>query len=81
MGRTRLLPLVIPEYSPASWEGGEAVIRFQPGPIFSGRSRRLLGACELAQSRQSATWIWAAVGPLLVDVARCDAFPSRRCLG
>ena len=23
-------------FSPPSWEGGEAVIRFQPGPIFSG---------------------------------------------
>ena len=25
-------------FSPPNWEGGEAVIRFQPGPIFSGSS-------------------------------------------
>ena len=31
-------------FSPPNWEGGEAVIRFQPGPIFSGSPRRLLGA-------------------------------------
>ena len=23
-------------FSPPNWQGGEAVIRFQPGPIFSG---------------------------------------------
>ena len=33
MGRTRLLSLVTPSVPP-NWEGGEAVIRFQPGPSF-----------------------------------------------
>ena len=34
------------------WCGGEAVIRFQPGPIFSGIYQRLLGTNQLAPTRQ-----------------------------
>ena len=30
-----------------NWGGGEAVIRFQPGPIFSGFPCRLLGSPKL----------------------------------
>ena len=36
----------------SNWDGGEAVIRFQPGPIFTGRSQRLLGAHQLAPARR-----------------------------
>ena len=54
-------------FSPASWEGGEAVIRFQPGPIFSGSPadywvpKNWLDLDSFDQDLGSS-------GPLLVDV-------------
>ena len=36
------------------------MIRFQPGPIFSGIADRLLGAYKLAVARSTSTRIWAA---------------------
>ena len=72
MGRTRLLPLVTPSV-PQNWQGGEAVIRFQPGPIFSGSP---------ADYWVPENWLildnfdadLGSSGPLLVDVP--DATPS-----
>ena len=40
------------QFTGGIWCGGEAVIRFQPGPIFSGYSKRLLGAYKLAAARR-----------------------------
>ena len=54
-------------FSPPSWEGGEAVIRFQPGPIFSGSPadywvpKNWLDLDSFDQDLGSS-------GPLLVDV-------------
>jgi hypothetical protein len=60
-------------FSPPNWEGGEAVIRFQPGPIFSGSP---------ADYWVPTNWLHldsfdedlGSSGPLLVDVP--DATPS-----
>ena len=54
-------------FSPPNWEGGEAVIRFQPGPIFSGSPadywvpKNWLDLDSFDQDLGSS-------GPLLVDV-------------
>ena len=57
-------------FSPPNWEGGEAIIRFQPGPIFSGSPGGLLGAPQLVESRFFEFWTCSkgSSGPLLVDV-------------
>ena len=34
-----------------NWGGGEAIIRLQAGPVFSGKPTRLLGAYQLALAR------------------------------
>ncbi len=60
-------------FSPPNWDGGEAVIRFQPGPIFSGSP---------ADYWVPENWLdldgfdgdLGSSGPLLVDVP--DATPS-----
>jgi hypothetical protein len=56
-----------------NWDGGEAVIRFQPGPIFSG-SPADFWAPENWLSLDSIDSDLGSSGPLLVDVP--DATPS-----
>jgi hypothetical protein len=60
-------------FSPPSWEGGEAVIRFQPGPIFSG-SPADYWVPEDWLSLDSLDFDLGSSGPLLVDVP--GAMPS-----
>ena len=54
-------------FSPPSWEGGEAVIRFQPGPIFSG-SPADYWVPEDWVTLDSLDFDLGSSGPLLVDV-------------
>jgi outer membrane protein assembly factor BamB len=54
-------------FSPPNWQGGEAVIRFQPGPIFSG-SPADYWAPEDWLTLDSSDWDLGSSGPLLVDV-------------
>jgi hypothetical protein len=54
-------------FSPPSWEGGEAVIRFQPGPIFSG-SPADYWVPENWPTLDTFDWDLGSSGPLLVDV-------------
>ncbi|PYJ70707.1 MAG: hypothetical protein DME76_04530, partial [Verrucomicrobia bacterium] len=54
-------------FSPPNWEGGEAVIRFQPGPIFSG-SPADYWAPENWLTLDSLDFDLGSSGPLLVDV-------------
>ena len=56
------------------WSGGEAVIRFQPGPIFSGNSSDYWAPTNWLQLDQGDQDVGAS-GPLLVDVP--GATPSR----
>ena len=56
------------------WGGGEAVIRFQPGPIFSGNSSDYWVPANW-QSLDTNDQDLGSSGPLLVDVQ--DATPSR----
>src|SRR5882724_12251627 len=60
-------------FSPSDWEGGEAVIRFQPGPIFSG-SPADYWVPEDWLDLDSIDNDLGSSGPLLVDVP--DATPS-----
>ena len=63
-----------------NWDGGEAVIRFQPGPIFSGFPGRLLGAGKLARSRRpgpGSGWL----GPITGGRTWRNTFPSYCCAG
>ena len=60
-------------FSPPNWEGGEAVIRFQPGPIFSG-SPADYWVPENWLDLDSSDSDLGSSGPLLVDVP--DATPS-----
>jgi outer membrane protein assembly factor BamB len=60
-------------FSPPDWQGGEAVIRFQPGPIFSG-SPADYWVPENWQSLDNVDADLGSSGPLLVDVP--DATPS-----
>jgi hypothetical protein len=54
-------------FNPPSWEGGEAVIRFQPGPIFSG-SPADYWAPEDWTTLDSFDFDLGGSGPVLVDV-------------
>ncbi|MBX6324556.1 MAG: hypothetical protein IRY93_00810, partial [Chthoniobacterales bacterium] len=56
------------------WSGGEAVIRFQPGPIFSGDPADYWVPANW-QSLDQTDWDLGSSGPLLVDVP--GATPSR----
>src|SRR5581483_6458264 len=56
------------------WSGGEAVIRFQPGPIFSGDPADYWVPTNW-QSLDQTDWDLGSCGPLLVDVP--GATPSR----
>ena len=56
------------------WNGGEAVIRFQPGPIFSGNSSDYWVPLNWSSLDNQLTEI-AGAGPVLVDVP--GATPSR----
>ena len=49
------------------WGGGEAVIRFQPGPIFSGQPSDYWAPTNWLQL-DTNNWDLGASGPLLVDV-------------
>jgi outer membrane protein assembly factor BamB len=61
-------------FLPAIWSGGEAVIRFQPGPVFSGNTSDYWAPTNWLQLDQGDTDLGAS-GPLLVDVP--GATPSR----
>ena len=61
-------------FQPPNWSGNEAVIRFQPGPIFSGNSSDYWVPLNWSSLDQQATEI-AGAGPVLVDVP--GATPSR----
>ncbi len=50
-----------------NWNGGEAVIRFQPGPVFSGSSTDYW-APENWLDLDTFEWDLGSSGPLLVDV-------------
>jgi hypothetical protein len=54
-------------FHPANWQGGEAVIRFQPGPIFSG-SPADYWVPEDWLDLDSLDFDLGSSGPLLVDV-------------
>src|SRR5437870_5651377 len=54
-------------FSPPNWEGGEAVIRFQPGPIFSGSPADYWAPTNWQSLDLSDTDL-GSCGPLLVDV-------------
>ena len=54
-------------FSPPSWEGGEAVIRFQPGPIFSG-SPVDYWVPEDWLTLDALDFDLGSSGPLLVDI-------------
>jgi hypothetical protein len=56
-----------------TWSGGEAVIRFQPGPVFSGNSSDYWAPTNWLQLDNSDLDLGGS-GPLLVDVP--DATPS-----
>jgi len=58
----------------SNWSGGEAVIRFQPGPIFSGSPTDYWAPTNWLSLDQSDSDLGGS-GPLLVDVP--DATPSR----
>ena len=60
-------------FSPPNWDGGEAVIRFQPGPIFGG-SPADYWVPENWLDLDSFDEDLGSSGPLLVDVP--DAAPS-----
>ncbi|HET6888318.1 MAG TPA: hypothetical protein VFH87_10380 [Candidatus Udaeobacter sp.] len=53
--------------NPPAWGGGEAVIRFQPGPIFSGSPSDYWAPTNWQSLDQSDSDLGAS-GPLLVDV-------------
>jgi hypothetical protein len=61
-------------FQPPNWSGNEAVIRFQPGPIFSGNPRDYWVPVNWSSLDQGDTEIGSA-GPVLVDVP--SATPSR----
>jgi hypothetical protein len=61
-------------FQPPTWSGNEAVIRFQPGPIFSGNSSDYWVPLNWSSLDQQSTEI-AGAGPILVDVP--GATPSR----
>jgi hypothetical protein len=54
-------------FQPASWSGGQAVIRFQPGPVFSGSTADYWAPTNWASLDSSDEDI-GACGPILVDV-------------
>jgi hypothetical protein len=54
-------------FQPANWSGGEAVIRFQPGPIFSGNPSDYWVPVNWSSLDQQTVDVGAS-GPLLVDV-------------
>ena len=54
-------------FNPANWSGGEAVIRFQPGPIFSGSPTDYWAPTNWP-SLDSVDADLGSSGPLLVDV-------------
>ena len=62
------------------WSGGEAVIRFQPGPIFSGNSSDYWAPTNWLQLDQGDQDVGAS-GPLLVDVPAGNALSSGRANG
>ncbi len=76
-------------YNPPTWGGGEAVIRFQPGPIFSGDPSDYWAPLNWLRSRYPGTSIWAAAGRcwwmfpaqhLLIWWSRLARIPTAICL-
>ena len=67
-------------FSPPNWEGGEAVIRFQPGPIFSG-SPADYWVPEDWLDLDSFDADLGSSRPLARGCARRNAFASRGRLG
>jgi outer membrane protein assembly factor BamB len=61
-------------FGASSWGGGEAVIRFQPGPVFSGLTNDYWAATNWA-SLDSGDLDIGGCGPLIVDVP--GATPSQ----
>jgi outer membrane protein assembly factor BamB len=61
-------------FNPPDWEGGHAVIRFLPGPIFSGSSTDYW-VPQNWPMLDTFEWDLGSSGPLLVDVP--GATPSR----
>jgi Fibronectin type III domain/PQQ enzyme repeat len=60
-------------FQPLNWSGGEAVIRFQPGPIFSGNTSDYWVPLNWSSLDQQTLDLGSA-GPLLVEVS--GATPS-----
>jgi hypothetical protein len=54
-------------FNPANWSGGEAAIRFQPGPVFSGDPADFWAPANW-QSLDQGDADLGSSGPLLVDV-------------
>ena len=67
-------------FSPPNWEGGEAVIRFQPGPIFSG-SPADYWVPENWLTLDSFDCGSGQLRPIAGGRARRNAFASRSCTG
>jgi outer membrane protein assembly factor BamB len=61
-------------FSASTWGGGEAVLRFQPGPVFSGLTNDYWAPTNWASLDGSDTDVGGS-GPLLVDVP--GATPSQ----
>jgi len=61
-------------FQPATWSGGEAVIRFQPGPIFSNNTSDYWVPTNWSELDSHDSDLGSS-GPLLVDVP--GATPSR----
>ncbi|HEX3990403.1 MAG TPA: hypothetical protein VHX39_04440, partial [Acetobacteraceae bacterium] len=61
-------------YNPGSWTGGEAIIRFQPGPVFSGLTNDYWVPTNW-QALDTADLDLASSGPLMLDVP--GATPSQ----
>ena len=55
-------------YQPPNWSGGEAVIRFQPGPIFSGNTSDYWAPTDWSTTLDQFDQDLGSSGPLLVDV-------------
>ena len=60
------------------WGGGEAVIRLQPGPIFSGSTSDYWAPVNWFTQMDYYNQDIGSSGPLLVDCTGRDAFPTHR---
>ena len=67
-------------FNPPTWGGGEAVIRFQPGPIFSGAPADYWVPINWLDL-DNFDWDLGGCGPLLVDVPGATPFRLVVALG